>query len=113
MRLVTGSGPIISSYLSGIGLESSILFAREGAHVLLVDINLEAAEKGAALITQRYPNVKALATKADVGKEADIKAAVDKAVKEFGRLDVMVGKKNSSRNFQLLIAFRSLIMPVC
>lgn len=76
----------------GIGLESSILFAREGAHVLLVDINLEAAEKGAALITQRYPNVKALATKADVGKEADIKGAVDKAVKEFGRLDVMVGQ---------------------
>lgn len=83
----------------GIGLESSILFAREGAHVLLVDINLEAAEKGAALITQRYPNVKALATKADVGKEADIKAAVDKAVKEFGRLDVMVGQINPREHY--------------
>ncbi|KAJ7638581.1 hypothetical protein FB45DRAFT_741466 [Roridomyces roridus] len=78
--LITGAG-------SGIGLESSILFASEGANVLLVDINLEAAEKGAALITKRYPNTKALAIKADVGKEADIKAAVDLAVKEFGRLD--------------------------
>jgi NAD(P)-dependent dehydrogenase (short-subunit alcohol dehydrogenase family) len=75
---------------SGIGLESSLLFAQEGAHVLLVDINLAAAEKGAALVKERYPEVKALATKADVGKEADIKAAVDLAVKEFGRLDVMV-----------------------
>ncbi|ETW84267.1 hypothetical protein HETIRDRAFT_425696 [Heterobasidion irregulare TC 32-1] len=80
--IVTGAG-------SGIGLETSILFAQEGANVLLVDINLEAAEKAAALIAQKSPNVKAIAAKADVGKEADIKAAVDKAVKEFGRLDVI------------------------
>lgn len=71
-------------------MESSILFAQEGANVLLVDINLPNAEKGAALIAARYPNVKAIATKADVGKEADVKAAVNKAVQEFGRLDIMV-----------------------
>ncbi|KAJ7781547.1 hypothetical protein B0H16DRAFT_624052 [Mycena metata] len=82
VALITGAG-------SGIGLESSFLFAQEGANVLLVDINLDGAEKGAALIAKRFPNVKALATKADVGKEDDIKAAVDLAVKEFGRLDVM------------------------
>uniref|UniRef100_A0A8H7Y0L3 Short-chain dehydrogenase n=1 Tax=Psilocybe cubensis TaxID=181762 RepID=A0A8H7Y0L3_PSICU len=85
VALVTGAG-------SGIGLESSILFASEGANVLLVDINLNNAQKGAAIIAERYPNVKALATKADVGKEVDVKAAVEKAVKEFGRLDVMVKK---------------------
>lgn len=79
-----------NQYVSGIGLESSILFAQEGANVLLVDINLEGAEKGATLIKERFPNVKAIAARADVGKEADIKAAVDKAIKEFGRLDVMV-----------------------
>lgn len=76
--------------IRGIGLESSILFAQEGANILLVDINLEAAEKAVALIAQRTPNVKTLAARADVGKEADIKAAVDKAVQEFGRLDIMV-----------------------
>ncbi|KAI6164979.1 hypothetical protein EDD17DRAFT_1802634 [Pisolithus thermaeus] len=68
--LITGAG-------SGIGLESSLLFAQEGANVLLADINLAAAERGAALIEERFP------------QEADIKAAVDFAVKEFGRLDVM------------------------
>jgi NAD(P)-dependent dehydrogenase (short-subunit alcohol dehydrogenase family) len=82
VALITGAG-------SGIGLESSLLFASEGANVLLVDINIKAAESATSLIKSRYPNVKALATKADVGKEADIKAAVDLAVKEFGRLDVM------------------------
>ncbi|KAI0663134.1 short-chain dehydrogenase, partial [Cubamyces menziesii] len=74
---------------SGIGLESALLFAQEGADVLLVDINLAAAEKALALVQQRYPNVKAAAIKADVGKEADVKAAVDKAVELFGRLDIM------------------------
>ncbi|KDQ64927.1 hypothetical protein JAAARDRAFT_28585 [Jaapia argillacea MUCL 33604] len=80
--LITGAG-------SGIGLETSILFASEGANVLLVDINVQAAEKAATLIKGRYPNVKIVATKTDVGKEEDVKAAIDLAVKEFGRLDVV------------------------
>ncbi|KIM83812.1 hypothetical protein PILCRDRAFT_68967 [Piloderma croceum F 1598] len=81
--LITGAG-------SGIGLESSILFAAEGANVLLVDINLEGAERGATLIKKRYPDINAVAIRADVGKEEDVKNAVDTAVREFGRLDVMV-----------------------
>ena len=55
-----------------------------------MDINLKAVESVAALIATRYPNVKAIATKADVGVEGEIKDAVDLAVKEFGRLDIMV-----------------------
>jgi NAD(P)-dependent dehydrogenase (short-subunit alcohol dehydrogenase family) len=66
------------------------LFAQEGANVILADISLEGAQKGAKIIAERYPNVKAIAAKTDVGKEADVKAAVDLAVKEFGRLDIMV-----------------------
>ena len=58
--------------------------------MLLVDINLAAAEKTLALVKERSPNVKAAAIKADVGKEADVKGAVDKAVELFGRLDIMV-----------------------
>jgi len=75
---------------SGIGLESSILFAQEGASVLLVDVNKEAVERATDIIRQKQPNAKVLAIRADVGQEADVKAAVDTAVKEFGRLDVMV-----------------------
>lgn len=74
----------------GIGLESSILFAQEGALVVLVDINLDAAQRTADIIAKRYPNAKPLALKADVGKEDDIKTVVDRTVQDFGRLDVMV-----------------------
>lgn len=55
-----------------------------------MDINLAEAQKAAIIIAERFPNMKAIATKADVGQEADVKAAVDLAIKEFGRLDVMV-----------------------
>ncbi|GJE84891.1 short-chain dehydrogenase [Phanerochaete sordida] len=80
--LITGAG-------SGIGLESALLFAAEGAHVLLVDVNLAAAERAARLVAERSPGVQAAAFKADVSKEAEVKAAVDQAVALFGRLDVM------------------------
>lgn len=62
-----------------------------------MDINLPAAEKGAAIIAERYPNVKGVATKADVGKESDVKAAVELAVKTFGRLDIMVYKLSDTQ----------------
>ena len=69
--------------------------------MLLVDINLAAAEKTLALVQERFPNVKAAAIKADVGKEADVKAAVDKAVELFGRLDIMVRHPHVLRSTDL------------
>lgn len=55
-----------------------------------MDINEKAVQEAASKIAAKAPNVKVLGTKADVGKEEDVKAAVDKAVSEFGRLDIMV-----------------------
>lgn len=62
------------------------------------------------LITKRFPNVKAIAIKTDVGKEADIKAAVEKAVEEFGRLDVMVSKMVALMN--AIVGLRQQIFAV-
>ncbi|KAF8308833.1 short-chain dehydrogenase [Clavulina sp. PMI_390] len=85
VAIVTGAG-------SGIGLESALLFASEGANVVLADVNLPAAEKTLALIEKEYVQqlgVQAIALKADVSKEPEVKALVDAAVEKFGRLDVM------------------------
>ncbi|KIY73770.1 NAD(P)-binding protein [Cylindrobasidium torrendii FP15055 ss-10] len=80
---------VITGAASGIGLESSILFALEGASVVMTDINAAALEKAEGLVKQKAPNAKVVSLKTDVSKEDEIKAAVDKAVAEWGRLDVM------------------------
>ena len=89
-KLFRSLAPGLISFLSGIGLESSILFAQESASVLLVDVNIEAAQRVTEIIKQKYPDAKVLAIRAGVGQEADVKAAVDTAVNQFGRLDIMV-----------------------
>lgn len=86
VAVITGAG-------SGIGRESALLFASEGANVVLADINLEACQATASLVNERYsqsePHVRAVALRCDVSKEAEVQAVVQKAVDEFGRLDVM------------------------
>ncbi|KAL8290027.1 hypothetical protein RQP46_002966 [Phenoliferia psychrophenolica] len=83
VAIITGAG-------NGIGLESALLFAAEGANVVCADINKAAAERAVDLISKIEGGApKAIAVVADVGKEADIVALVAKAVSEFGRLDVM------------------------
>lgn len=80
VALITGAG-------SGIGRESALLFAAEGAAVVAVDINLAAAEETASAI--RSSGYKALAVKADVSKAADCEAMVATAEKEYGKLTVL------------------------
>ncbi|CBQ72866.1 related to short-chain alcohol dehydrogenase [Sporisorium reilianum SRZ2] len=86
VAVITGGG-------SGIGRECAILFASEGANVVLADINLEACQKTANLVNERFSKadipVKAIAMKCDVSKEDEVAAIVQRAVDEFGRLDVM------------------------
>ncbi|TNY21209.1 short-chain dehydrogenase [Rhodotorula diobovata] len=83
VAVITGAG-------AGIGLESTLLFASEGAHVVAADINEQAAQRAVNLVAERYPDApRAVAVKCDVSNEAQVKACVAKAVEEFGRLDVM------------------------
>ncbi|GAK65168.1 short-chain dehydrogenase [Moesziomyces antarcticus] len=86
VAVITGGG-------SGIGRECAVLFASEGASVVLADINIDACQKTADLVNERFkdaqPPVKAIAMKCDVSKEDEVAAIVKRAVDEFGRLDVM------------------------
>ncbi|BGP15121.1 hypothetical protein JCM10213v2_003076 [Rhodosporidiobolus nylandii] len=82
VAIITGAG-------NGIGLESALVFANEGAHVVCADINFEAAQRAVELIGKVEGAAKAIAVKADVSKEEDIKQLVKQTVDEFGRLDVM------------------------
>src|ERR1700704_722836 len=76
VALITGAG-------SGIGRESALLFAREGAAIVAVDVNEQAARETASLLD------KAIAVRADVSKAADCERMISEAEKKFGRLNVL------------------------
>lgn len=74
---------------SGIGLETSILFAREGASVLMADISAPALEKAIARVKELVPSVPRIETvKCDVSKESDVQAMVE-SQDSWGGTDVI------------------------
>jgi NAD(P)-dependent dehydrogenase (short-subunit alcohol dehydrogenase family) len=85
-----GKNAIVTGAAGGIGLETTILFLREGASVVMADISEQALEKAVAKAKEVAPDaVGQLRTaKCDVSKEADIKALVE-SVDEWGGLDIM------------------------
>ena len=78
---------LITGGSSGIGRETSILFAKEGAKIVVVDINDEAGE--AVVQTINNSNGEAAYFHADVSKAEDCRAMVQFAEKTFGRLHVL------------------------
>jgi len=80
VALITGAG-------SGIGRESALLFSREGARVVVVDVKDEAGE--AVVEELRSAGGEAVYVHADVSKVADAEAMVRSAEESFGRLDVL------------------------
>ena len=86
VAIVTGAG----SQTEGIGngRATAVLFAREGARVLLVDRRLEAAGLTARLIADEHGEAEPFA--ADVTSEAACRAMVERALERWGRLDILV-----------------------
>lgn len=79
-----GKIAIITGGTSGIGEATAEVFAAEGAKVIIAG---RSEEKGANIAKRLGGNV--IYQRADVTREADIKALVDLAVAKFGRLDCM------------------------
>ncbi len=81
IALVTGSG-------NGIGLATAELFAAEGAHVWVTDLDGAAAENVAARIVAKGGQATAAAM--DVSKGQDVSAVMRRVTADHGRLDVVV-----------------------
>ena len=79
---------IVTGAASGIGKQIAQTYAREGAKVVIADINLQAAQAVADEIGSA--GGKAMAVAMDVTSESAVNAAVDKVVAAYGGVDVLV-----------------------
>ena len=82
---------LITGAASGIGRHTALLFAREGARVVAVDIDVEGAETTVEAIRAAAESAKdrAVAVRADVSKDADSQSMVARAEEVYGRLDIL------------------------
>ncbi|CAG8973205.1 hypothetical protein HYALB_00006374 [Hymenoscyphus albidus] len=89
MGRLNGKNAIVTGAAGGIGLETCILFSREGANVLMADISAPALEKAIAKLQQLVPSALKVETKVcDVSKEAQIEALVGH-LDSWGGVDIM------------------------
>ena len=80
VALITGAG-------SGIGRATAHLFAREGAKVVVVDLNVEGGQ--ATVDEIQASGGDSLFIQADVGKMEQVRAMIDTAYQRYGRLDII------------------------
>lgn len=79
---------IVTGAASGIGKEIALTYAKEGAKVVIADLNLSEANLAAEEIKSK--GGKAMAVAMDVTNEDQVNEGINKVVKQFGGIDVLV-----------------------
>src|SRR5437763_10257017 len=82
---LAGKVAFVTGAANGIGRAAALAFAREGASVVAADISEQGNKETARMVEELGGRV--LAVRCDVTRAEDVKAALDKAVEAFGRLD--------------------------
>jgi NAD(P)-dependent dehydrogenase (short-subunit alcohol dehydrogenase family) len=85
---IEGRVAVVTGGASGIGRASAMRFVEEGARVVIADCNEISAREALALAGDAARD-RLRFVRCDVAEEGDVAAAVDTAVREFGRLDCM------------------------
>jgi sorbitol-6-phosphate 2-dehydrogenase len=89
--ILQGRVAVVTGGAQGLGEAICHRLAREGAHVVVADLNLEGAERVAAeVVSGAQTDRRAVAVRVDVTDEEQVEAMVERAVDEFGRLDILV-----------------------
>lgn len=89
---------VVTGAASGMGKAIAILYAKEGAKVVVSDINLDAAKQTVEEI--KTNGGEAIAVLANVAKEEDIQNLIDTAVSQYGTLDILVNNAGIMDNFE-------------
>src|SRR4051794_4266002 len=84
-----GKTAVITGGDSGIGRAVALAFAREGADVLISYLSEESDAKETARVVEAAGK-KCVTVAGDISAEAHCQAIIDRAVKEFGKVDILV-----------------------
>jgi 3-oxoacyl-[acyl-carrier protein] reductase len=98
MQRLQGKVAIVTGAASGFGAGIARVYAREGAKVVVADIN----EAGASGVAKEI-GAAAAALRCDVSKRADIDGAVALARDRFGKLDIVVNNAGTTHDNQPLL----------
>jgi NAD(P)-dependent dehydrogenase (short-subunit alcohol dehydrogenase family) len=85
MATMQGKVAVVTGAAAGIGRATALAFGREGANVVLSDVDAERGEKTAAQVAEL--GVEAIFVRADVSVGAEVRELVRRTVERFGRLD--------------------------
>jgi NAD(P)-dependent dehydrogenase (short-subunit alcohol dehydrogenase family) len=86
---LTGRSAVVTGGSKGLGLAMAEGLASAGADVMLVSRNLGEAQAAAEAIARDYGR-RAVARQADVSRQDQVEAVVEAAVREFGKIDVLL-----------------------
>lgn len=96
-RSISGATAVITGAASGMGRATALLFAAEGANVVLADREGEQLAEVVREAQQIAPEARALAVPTDVRRPEDLKNLVATATEEFGGIDLLVNNAGISR----------------
>jgi 3-oxoacyl-[acyl-carrier protein] reductase len=97
---LAGKVAMVTGAAQGIGKAVALLLARNGADILVADINLEKAEETAKEI--QALGRKALAVKVDVGSFDDVERVVHTGLEQFSQIDILVNNAGINRDKLIL-----------
>ena len=95
VAVITGAAAGVQGELMGFGGAAAWLFVKEGAKVVLSDINEETGNRTAAQL--RKHGADAIFVRLDVTREKDWEAAIQATLSTFGKLDVMVNNAGTAK----------------
>ncbi|MDR1894944.1 MAG: glucose 1-dehydrogenase [Spirochaetales bacterium] len=95
----TGQTAFITGSAQGMGFQTALDMAKEGASVVISDVDEEALGQGAEILSRQ--GAAFLALKCDVSDPREVEAAVGKTLETFDRLDILINNAGILKNFPI------------